>query len=308
MMLRSCVTDTHRESEVTLRQSDSLMASLLQTPPIGIKLTDTIAVSSGCYSVSHHETQIYMGVEGGVDLVTPDGLSSRIISLNHDVYSVCLYAGEIYALVYMNDGWGIRVYGSDYHMIRSWKHKDRCGCDNQLVVKMDSVLVPAINSKTITQYSLTGELKKTIHCHMLQDANTWLCVRKKGLDTVTVSCSNTVSCIDVSTGTSLWSTSKLEKPTAVCCDDDNRVYVAVGGHSDRVKIAVLDGDKGRAVILLVSASRIHSVPIIYHRCPSCTIGVHQYSYVVISHSLWSSFSLTDDHTNIKMLNNLVQKD
>ena len=254
MIPHNCRTGKHRQSEVTLKQSDDLMKTTAHAAPTGIKLTSTISVTNGCYFASQHDTAVYVGIEGGVDLVTRDGESSHVISVDHDVYSVCLYAGEIYALVSMNDGWEIRVYGSDYHMIRLWKHGDRCGCDNQLVVKMDSVLLPAINSKTITQYSLTGELKQAIPCPMLKDANTWLCVTKKCFDTVTVSCSDTVSCIKVSTGDCVWSINSLDKPTAVCCDEADTLYVAVGGYSEKLQIAVLDKAEGKAAFLPVSIS------------------------------------------------------
>ena len=80
------------------------LLTLAQTRPTGIKLISAISVTNGCNSVSQHDTGIYVGVEGGVDLVTSYGESSRVISIIHDVNSVCLYDNEIYTLVFGSDG------------------------------------------------------------------------------------------------------------------------------------------------------------------------------------------------------------
>lgn len=53
-----------------------------------------------------------------------------------------------------------------------------------------------------------------------------------------------MNCIEVSTGRCVWFTDTLEVPTAVRCDNTDRVYVAVGRCSDTIQIAVLDGDTG----------------------------------------------------------------
>ena len=56
-----------------------------------------------------------------------------------------------------------------------------------------------------------------------------------------------VSCIDVSTGDCVWSNDSQEQPRAVCCDNADRVYVAVGGWSEKIQITVLNGHTGKTV-------------------------------------------------------------
>ena len=182
--------------------------------------------------------------------MTSNFQSSRVISVDGVVFSVSVSDNVIYALVDEFTGeWLVRVYSSDYQLIRSWRHEaksaDEMFC--QLEAGKDCVLVPHIVGKTIVQYSLTGEVERRIPCPILTDAYTWLCVMSPHCDAVVVSCADTVSWIDLSTGLCVWSTDTLDYPTAVACHDTDRVYVAVAGDSDTIQIAVLDGDTGKAV-------------------------------------------------------------
>ena len=182
--------------------------------------------------------------------MTSDFQSSRVISVDGIVFSVSVSDNVIYALVDEFTGeWLVRVYGSDYQLIRSWRHEAKTAGEMfcQLEVRKDCVLVPHIVGKTIIQYSLTGEVERRIPCPILMDASTWLCVMSPHCDTVIVSSADTVSCIDLSTGRCVWSTDTLDYPTAVACHDADRVYVAVGGLSENTQIAVLDGDTGKTV-------------------------------------------------------------
>ena len=242
------MTGKHRQSEVILRQSDRLMTPSSQPPPTGMRLMRRVKLGGWRYSVSQdYGGQVYVGGSNGVDRVTSDGQSSHVISVYGNFWSVSVNDGVIYALVCNRDDWSVRVYGSDYQLIQLWRHSQRVfNCVfNQLAVTKDSVLVPDRGSQTIIQYSLTGEAERRIPCPVLTDDYTWLCVMSPRRDAVIVSCDDTVSCIDLSTGDCVWSTASLEKTTAVCCDDADRVYVAVGGSSDTIQIAVLDGDTGK---------------------------------------------------------------
>ena len=217
-----------------------------------------VDISSLCYALSHVDDQIYMGVNGGADRVTRDGRSSRVISVNGHVDCVYVYDNRIYTLVYIiSSDWSVRVYNLDYNLIQLWRHEINDN-PNQLVVRKDSVLIPHRGSKTIIQYSLTGEVDKRIPCNVLNDAATWLCVMSLSCDTVILSCDDTVSCIDVGTGDCVWSTDSLEKPRAVCCDDASRAYVAVDGQLSTIRIAVLNGVTGKAEFTLSIAQRIES--------------------------------------------------
>ena len=242
------VTGKHRQSEVTLRQSDRSMTSL-SAAPTGIRLMGRLKVSGRCCSVSQYDGQTYVGVRSGVDRVTRDGHSSRVISVDGRICSVSVNDGVIYALVDESGGdWTVKVYDSECQPIRSWTHDAGHDYINQLAVRKDSVLIPHIVGKTIVQYSLTGEVERRIPCHILKNAATWLCVMSSLPDTVVVSCGGTVSCIDLSTGDCVWSTDSLERPIAVCCGDADRVYVAVGGKCATIHITLLDGDTGEAAL------------------------------------------------------------
>ena len=196
---------------------------------------------------------MFVGVTHGIDMLTCDNQSSRVISVDDDVDSLSVCDNLIYTLIFKpeNDSsgsWSIRVYGSDYQLVRSWRHSERLSLFNQLAVRKDSVFVPDRESKTIVQYSLTGEVERRIPCPILNNAVVWLCVTSSYRDAVIVSCDGTVSCIDVSTGHCVWSTDSLEKPSAVCSDDADRVYAAFGGWSGTTPISVLDRDTGKSVL------------------------------------------------------------
>ena len=199
--------------------------------------------------MSRCNDKTYAGVLGGVGIWTPDDLTSCVISVEGHVWTVSVNNSMIYTLVYKSsDGWSVKVYDSDYWLIRSWKHSRRCNGINQLVVRKDSVFVPDGDSSIIIQYSFTGEVERRIPCLTLKCTHTRLSVRSSPCDAVIVSCSDTVCCIDMSTGDCVWSTDSMEEPTAVCCDNADRVYVAVGGYSDTIQITVLDGDTGKAML------------------------------------------------------------
>ena len=230
------------------------MTSPSQAPPTGMRLMRRAVVSKQCYSVSQYDDQIYVAGSGGVYRGTSNGQSSCVISVDGFVHSVSVNDGGIYTLVYERDtSWSVRVYDSDYRPTRSWRHIERSGHFNQMAVRKDSVLVSDRDSKTIIQYSLTGEVERRIPCPILNNTHTlngydiWMCVMSSRLDSVIVSCDGAVSCVHMSTGHCVWSTVSLDKPTAVCCDDADRVYVGVGLESDTIQISVLDGVTGKAV-------------------------------------------------------------
>ena len=144
------------------------------------------------------------------------------------------------------------------------------------------MLIPDRDKKTITLYSLTGEAGRRIPCLTLTDADTWLCEVLSRGDTVIVSCNYVVSCVDVSTRSCVWATGSLEKPTAVCCDDDDRVYVAVGGYSDTLQIAVLNCKTGETALFLVDVCLCLSIPASISQHLMVTVSVCQCLFVPVS--------------------------
>ena len=126
--------------------------------------------------MTQYDGQTYVGLIGGVDRVRSDGHSSHVTSVDGEVCSVSVNDGLIYTPVSMTDGWSVRVYDSNYQLIRLWRHNEDCRLISQLVVKKDSVLVPDRDCRTIVQYSLTGEVKRLIPCLELICVATWLCL------------------------------------------------------------------------------------------------------------------------------------
>ena len=166
-----------------------------------------------CLSMSQYDDETYAACNGGVhrvtyvggigevNRVTRDGQSSRVISVDGNIHSVSVTDGVIYALVReWAGGWSVRVYDSEYQPTRSWRHSGGSIFLTQIAVRKDRVLVPDRESKTIIQYSLTGEVETRIPCPILKADHTWLCVTSSRHDAVIVSCRGTVSCIDLSTG------------------------------------------------------------------------------------------------------------
>ena len=208
------MTDKHRQSEMTLRKSERLITSSLQAPPTGMRLTRRVSVGDACYS-HYSNGQIYVEDGSELCLVKNRGESFRVSSV--DGYALCVSVcnDQIYTLIHERKNRSVRVYDSDYRLIWSWRHYARCTAVNQLAVRKETVLVADRDSKTIIQYSLTAEVERRIPCPILSTAQTWLCVMPSRHDAVIVSCNGTVSCIDMSTGHSIWSADSLEGPRAI---------------------------------------------------------------------------------------------
>ena len=133
-----------------------------------------------------------------------------------------------------------------------------------MVIK-GSVLVPDRYGKAIMQYSLTGKIERLIPCPLMANDLTWLCVTSSRHESVIVSCRNTISCINMSTRECVWSVASVEKPIAVCCDDADRVYVAIGGRCYTTRITVLDQGTGKKSAGPFNASQFSQILTHTHR-------------------------------------------
>lgn len=78
-------TGKHRQSEETRTLSERMMASSSQAPPSSMRLTSKSGVKNYCNSVCHNNTGIYVGMLGGIDLLTPYGQQSCVILAGYDV-------------------------------------------------------------------------------------------------------------------------------------------------------------------------------------------------------------------------------
>ena len=123
------MTGKHRQSEVTLRQSERLMTSYSQAPPNGMRLVWTIKLKDGCSSGLQYDGEVYVGVDGGLNRVAKDGQSSRVILLDGIVWNSRVHDGMIYTMVSNSDSWSVRVYSSDYRLVRSWRHSEAKNVD-----------------------------------------------------------------------------------------------------------------------------------------------------------------------------------
>ena len=238
------------------------MTTSSQTPPTSMRLKRRVDVGGRRLSVSHCGSHLYVRAHHGVNLVTPDGQSSSVISVDEIVWSVSVCDNLIYKLVSKNKIASVRVYDIGYHLVQSWVYDNGYTKINQLTVRKDRVLIPDRDSKTIIQYSLTGEVERRIRCNVLNATRTSLCVKSSCPDALIVSCGGSVLCMDMSTGRFLWSNGSLEEPRAVCCDNADRVYVAIGEVSNTIQIAVLDGDTGKSVCKPSASFRYCSLSVI----------------------------------------------
>lgn len=59
-----------------------------------------------------------MGVRGGIDLVSRENQSYRVIPVDGNIRSVSVCDNLIHTLIYESDNLSVRVYGSDYQQIQ----------------------------------------------------------------------------------------------------------------------------------------------------------------------------------------------
>ena len=54
--------------------------------------------------------------------------------------------------------------------------------------------------------------------------------------------------LSITTRRCVWTNDSLPKPSAVCCDETDRVFIAVRGEYNGVNVAVLDSERGKFIL------------------------------------------------------------
>ena len=128
--------------------------AVVRAKPTKMKLVKSIRVSNFCYCVVSLKDQLYVGVDGGVDLISKQSQLFRITSVEEKVYSIDFDNNNMmYTLSKQRQQWDIKVYDSTHKRIASWKHSEKgsTSSSNSLLVAQDSVFVPDRDSKVIVE-------------------------------------------------------------------------------------------------------------------------------------------------------------
>ena len=221
--------------------------AIVRAKPTEMKLLKRIGVSNFCYCVASHNNQLYVGVDGGVDLISKQSQLFRITSVEEKVYSIDFDNNNMmYTLSKQRQQWDIEVYDSMHKRIASWKHSEKGSTSyaNSLLVVQDSVFVPDRDSKVIVEYSLDGREKSRLQCPTLQNTDVAMC-KTSLTDVVILKNGGTLSKMNIRTGGSDWINSRITSSVGNCRDAADRVFIAYGGMNENMETNIYDGGTGK---------------------------------------------------------------
>ena len=236
----------HRESEVTLELiSGPVVTSSSVALPTSVQLVQTIPTAQNSHSVAHGRAgQVYVGTQEGVRIITTYGGSHAVISTNTCVYRVGVSGDDICTLRSKNDElWIVDLYDTDYRLTRSWEYKKKLGgyITAQMALRKESVLIS--DGRTITEYKLNGRVKREVSYEEIQHFLLSLCAMLRSDDVIGVDGKNRLHRLNFIARRCVWSKGMDQQP-AVCCDETDRVFVAVKHESGEIAVAVLDSNTG----------------------------------------------------------------
>lgn len=215
-------------------------------PPTKLEIVVEIPVGSYCYSVCESRAVSYVGVEGGLEIISGDTNSSnRLISLDGYIHSVCSYKDRLYLLHWASDKWSVLVYDTNGRgQLLKWLHNDITNSyPNKLAIYNQHIYVPDRSRNRITVYTLDGVIVTHYDCKLDSDI-TALTVTSSGQIVISQLNSGLLRCISVVTSQELWTT-KLVEPSAVTTDKKHGfIYVATGGLSETLDMKILKPNKG----------------------------------------------------------------
>lgn len=135
---------------------------------------------------------------------------------------------EIYLLHYGNP-WRIFVCDLNGKLLRQWDHHDSSKKNNLLSVVGDRIVVRNCGKRTVSVYTLLGEVIREIPFNSDGDTK-GICPVKA--DRVAISVNSTVSLINISSGQVVWTSAAVKEPRSVVCYRDSRILV--GGKDGEV--------------------------------------------------------------------------
>lgn len=245
------VTSCSRESEVTLESiRGPTGASSSIAPLTGLQFVRNISTYDCCHSLAHSRCgQVLVGTNMGIELTTEDGHSSYVIQTNTGVSIVGMcVSGNIICTLGLKQRRlrSVNVYDSNYELINSWQHVIQQRCTGSVIARMalrgNSLVI--CDRQTITQYSLDGRVKRQVSYEEIQSSSLSISAMSQSDDVISINNQRRVQRLSIATGRSVWTNDSLPKPSSVCCDGTDGVFVAVEEKNTGVAVAILDGETG----------------------------------------------------------------
>ena len=187
-----------------------------------------------------------MGTNTGVKLIIDNGSLRNITSMKTCVNSVCVSGNIICTLGPKPSGlWSVTVYNNiNYQRIHSWERELHVGA--KMALRGDSVVI--CEGKRVTEHSLDGRSKRRALFQAIQCVPKSISAMSQSDDVIVIDKQLRVHRLSITTGCCVWTNDSLPKPIAVCCDETNRVFIAVRGEDNRVNFTVLDSERGKFIL------------------------------------------------------------
>ena len=213
-----------------------------------MKLLRTVSVGERPISVCHHDDVTYVGndKEFTIERITADGeVQKNFIKLDGYVSSLMISNDDIFVAVCASstEEHKIKVFDLDGCSIRSWKRDDCGNYLNKLGICGDKVVMPNRKNKTLTVYSLDGQMIKSVPLPQINDNQVSMSAAGNNYVVISHHSSNTVFKVDINTGETLWSSKHVQLPQGIVCYRDRYVLLTKQGSSTTVYI--LDATTGK---------------------------------------------------------------
>lgn len=175
-------------------------------------------------------------VQNGVDTITDGKQAKPFINAEGCVDGLRVHEGNIYLL--FKDQ--LFIYDQKGTPTSSWPtHKPA----HSLAIHNRRIYIPDNCNNRVTVYSMGGKVRRQIECPLNENCDAVICVTSKNY--IVISLSNVgVICIKIDVGKTLWTNNMLDEPYGAISDSRGYLYVATGGCTVNIQIAVLSQDTG----------------------------------------------------------------
>jgi len=213
--------------------------------PRYLKCSKSFGVSQMCSSVCTNEGNTYVRLQSNAGIVRINKrFQTKLFVMHENVTGVTVYKDKLYALVAPTLKYPIckvKVYTLDGNEVASWCH-EFCS-ESQLVIIDNQVVIPNRIRKTITVYSLAGEVVQCFSCSLLPERSAiFICAADRRCVVVSDYTSSQVFKLDLTTGKVMWTCKDVPKPRGVTCYRSR--YILVTNLSSKPTIWVLDVKTG----------------------------------------------------------------
>jgi len=222
-------------------------------------LSHTVDVPSQCNSVLQHEGITYVGLnDETVKLIDREyQLGDSLVNLGGCVECVRVYNDRVFSLVGAESGYNtVCVHDLSGNLVTKWSVKSK-GFYNKLTVMNDLIIVPSRASKSLTFYSFTGEVQKSLPCPLLAGSGaTAICSVGTNFVVISDTKSSRVFKLDISNGKICWESQHVSEPRGVAYQ---RGMVYVMNRSTTPTLWILDSDTGELFTSYVSTSVLYII-------------------------------------------------